>query len=56
MAAAWVSSVSYTISTLVLIFAFLRKSDTQFKELLPGSTDLQALQKSIKDVRNKRNN
>lgn len=55
IAAAWVSSVSYLVSTVVLLLAFLLKSSTTLKELLPGINDLKSLQKSLSHVRDNRN-
>ncbi len=55
MAAAWVSSFSYLVSTLVLIFAFTRRSETKASDLFPTFEDIKFLQKSILNVRNKRN-
>jgi O-antigen/teichoic acid export membrane protein len=55
IAAAFVSSISYTISTLVLIIFFLKSSETKIKDLFPTLADLKFLQKSILNVRDKRN-
>jgi O-antigen/teichoic acid export membrane protein len=55
IAAAWVSSFSYFVSTLILVIVFLRQTKTKFSALLPNIADLKFLQKSILNVRDKRN-
>lgn len=54
IAAAWVSSISYFCSTLVLLISFLRNSKFKLADLLPGKEELLFLKKSIIHVRNKR--
>ncbi len=55
MAAAWVSSFSYAMSTLILFIAFTRKNKTHYSELIPKKDDFKFLQKSILNVRDNRN-
>lgn len=55
IAAAWISSISYTASTGVLLGGFIKNSNTKIKDLFPTLEDLSFLQKSILNVRHKRN-
>ncbi|MBK9478351.1 MAG: polysaccharide biosynthesis C-terminal domain-containing protein [Bacteroidetes bacterium] len=55
IAAAWISSISYSASTCVLVIGFIKNSNTKLKELFPKFEDLSFLQKSILNVRHKRN-
>lgn len=55
MAAAWISSISYAASTVVLILAFKHNSNVKIIALIPSLADIKFLQKSISNVRNNGN-
>ncbi len=56
MAAAWISSISYFFSTVVLLIAFASVSKTGYFEMIPTFSDMKFLQKTFLNVWHKRSN